>query len=296
MTIAESLHILGLRVPTSHAEVKQAFRAKAKSFHPDLIKNKNIDVAWANQQFIECKKAYDVLLRYSEFEINVYRDKPIAPKRDKRYPSAHRPVRKPEPVVKHPFVKEADNVAALFQGLPASLKNPIRSFVQWKAWYEPYGIFTSIIDRFSKKQKTWQAGLGKKSFALFRAFRYAANSLMLVLTLLLTSIVGMAILIPLIPAFLLFWGFYEIAQVPALWFVPKKKQKASAENSVFYLVLRTVPYACLLLFMVNSIVQLEQKYLIGTFLMFMALFSAMMLLSVTKEWVDFWKGKNLRVS
>ena len=295
MTIAESLQILGLTVPTSHRDVKQAFRAKAKVYHPDLNKNSAIDSNWANQQFIQCKKAYDLLIGYSEFEINIYRDKPIQPKRDRRYPSQNRPVRKPEPAIKHPFVKEADNVAELFKGLPDTIKKPIQSFINWKAWNEPYGVFSSIIDRFSKKQKNWQDGLGKKSYAFIRAIRYAINTLLLVFTLLLVSILGMAILIPLTPAFLFFWGFYEIAQIPAMWFAPSKKSKQSSENKVFYLVTRTAPYLGLLFFMLNSIIQLDQKYLIGTFLLFMATFSLMMILSVTKEWVDFWKGNKIGI-
>ena len=50
-------HILGLEIGAGENEIRKAFRAKAKQFHPDV--NSDDD---ARQKFIEVQQAYSFLI------------------------------------------------------------------------------------------------------------------------------------------------------------------------------------------------------------------------------------------
>jgi hypothetical protein len=55
--------ILGLKIGASEKEIKKAYRARAKSLHPDI--NKSAD---ANAKFLSLNKAYNILLAHSKGE------------------------------------------------------------------------------------------------------------------------------------------------------------------------------------------------------------------------------------
>lgn len=287
MTVYEALHVLDLKIPVSHADIKRAFRAVAKASHPDKV-NPSQSAEWHNQKFIESKKAYDLLMRYSEFEINTAQVR-IQPKRNRT--TERKPVyRKPEPVINHPFVKEADNVALLFTNIPFPVRRFVSQIRYWKAWNEPFSIFSAIIERFRKKQNQWKGNLGKRSFAFYRFLSYSFNLLLMIVSLLFTALAGMAILMPLMPAFLFFWLFYECVQTPARWIIKSANKSLRKTDKVLaYLVVRTLPYLVLILAIVSAFRFLSFKFFISGFLFSTALFTLFMLLSVSYEWVKFFR-------
>jgi hypothetical protein len=287
MTVYEALHILDLKIPVSHAEIKRAFRAVAKASHPDKV-NPSQSSEWHKQKFIESKKAYDLLMRHSEFEINTATIR-IQPKRNRA--SERRPVyRKPEPVINHPFVKEAENVALLFANIPVPIKLFFSRITYWKGWNEPFTIFSAIVEQFRKKQNQWKGNLGRRSFAFYRFLSYSFNLLLMVVSLLFTALAGICILMPLMPAFLFFWLYYECVQAPARWIVKStNKSLRKTDKLLAYLVVRTIPYLVLILAIVSAFRFLNFKFFISGFLFSTALFTLFMLLSVSYEWVRFFK-------
>ncbi|MBN2214338.1 MAG: DnaJ domain-containing protein [Bacteroidales bacterium] len=59
--------ILDLNPGANQAEIKQAFRKKAKIYHPDLNHS-----PYANQEFIKIKKAFDYLVDYNPLKYSLY--------------------------------------------------------------------------------------------------------------------------------------------------------------------------------------------------------------------------------
>jgi len=66
MSVNRAHELLGLPPSASQAEVKKAFKEKARQFHPDTISGKGLPqefVEFANGKFQEIKEAYDLLRR-----------------------------------------------------------------------------------------------------------------------------------------------------------------------------------------------------------------------------------------
>lgn len=61
--LKQKLHILGLNYANSQNDIKKAYRAQAKMFHPDrFAKKSKSEQQMAHERFIEIQKAYDYLL------------------------------------------------------------------------------------------------------------------------------------------------------------------------------------------------------------------------------------------
>lgn len=115
MTVNEAITLLGLTLPTTPTDVKKAYYAKAKLWHPDNFDDYRAQLE-GGQKFIKAKQAYDFLLSIDLSDLNTLNARHT---KDAETLTRNRTTEAPAysnevPLFKTPVFKELDNVFSLF--------------------------------------------------------------------------------------------------------------------------------------------------------------------------------------
>lgn len=201
MTIREALTLLELSVPVNHADVRRAFRIKARQYHPDKFKESESKKN-ASENFIKVKKANDMLMGLAEAQINS-----ISPaNRASRVKKIFRERKQ----IDYPIIKEIDNVARLLhlinkQGKSTRVYKYIASLK-----FSPVDWLGKYYEKLFEVRYPGEENLRGLSFVLLRLFRLIFGSVVLIAGLFALAFIGLTIAIFIGPAILFFLGVYQI--------------------------------------------------------------------------------------
>ncbi|MFM2285445.1 MAG: DnaJ domain [Bacteroidota bacterium] len=203
MTIREAIAVLELQVPVTHEDVRKAFRAQAKKYHPDRQRDERLQ-ADASKRFIAARQASELLLQKSEVVINAPESRrapdPIV-RRTRRAPAP------PPKIVESPLVKELDNVQRLFRMLAGGSEQKEKSF-RWKN--SPSTILGKWYETLIEKNFPGEENLSGISFALFRFFRLMFGAILLIAVFIGMSIVGLLGAVVFFPPMMVFYALYSL--------------------------------------------------------------------------------------
>lgn len=244
MTIREAIAILELQSPVSHDDVRKAFRAKAKLYHPDRHRDERLQEQ-ASKQFISARQASEFLLNRSEAVIN----SPEAQRRPD--PVVRRPFRTPPPppkIVDAPIVKELDNVVKLVQLALGNKWNSKSKKLRWN--FTPGSILGRWYEELIEKHYPGEDKLNGAAFAFYRFFRLLFGAIFLIAAFLIMGILGLLAAVLFFPPLIVFYALYSLYSM-ALESVAEELNKQVKRGDITswitaryeYLWYRTIPLA-----------------------------------------------------